>query len=308
MTRATERSGAARPPWLLGALALGVAGFAGYSVLVKDEAEPSACSLEESPARIAWNDEIRETVGGRLRDVPTRSEPTQVLARLDAYAESLAWVATDRCWAAKATGRTFDTRSAEALCLLGAAQRLAAVAKLLAEVDGEVVAGAEQMVDALPRVDRCLDQRHLRSIRPLPPSPGRVGLALLASERLAELEMQLASGARAQARDALDRVAASVEEADHLPLRVEFVLLRARLLSAEERASAEELERVMRAAAAAEEIGADQAAARLLTLQLLTLRQAGNPSAPVLAPIVEAKIERSGDPLSAAWLDGSATP
>ncbi len=292
----------------MGTLGLGVVIVASYSLLGAPAAATTTCSLDESPARRAWNDEVRQTVATNLVDSPTRIDPVSVVEHLDEYADRLAWVATDRCWAAHAKGREFNTRSPQALCLLGAAERLAAAATLLAEGDAAIVGGAETMVAALPPVESCLDQRRLRSIRPLPPSPGRVGQALLASKRLARLEMLIAAGARAQARDALDEVRRAVDETDHEPSWIEFTVLRARLLSAEERAAPDELELLRRAAARAEATGADEQAARLLSLQLLALQAANDPGAEVLAPIVRAKIERSGDPLSAAWLDGHATP
>lgn len=308
MSQVGERRAMPRTAWVLGGLGLGAAIAVSQSVLGEPPDTSDTCLLDESPARRAWNDEVRRTVAANLTASPTRIDPTSVLERLDAYADGLAWVATDRCWAARAKGREFDTRSPQALCLLGAAERLEAVATLLAEGETPMVGGAESMVAALPPVDSCLDQRRLRSIRPLPPSPGRVGQALLANKRLARLEMLIEAGARAHARDSLEDVREAVDEADHAPAWIEFTLLRARLLSASERSAPEEISVLRDTAAKAEAMGADQHAARLLALQLLSLRETNDASADVLAPIVFAKIERCGDPLSAAWLDGRASP
>lgn len=154
---------------------------------------------------------------------------------LSEYAATWTSTYTDACEATAIR----HTQSPEALdlrmaCLHRARRMLSATTTLLAEADGDVVARAGTMVDALPPLSRCSDLSALGQELD-PPSDADLGAVELLRNRLAQATARRLAGRYSEARETLDTVAQTSRDTGYEPARVEFLIEDAAVAEVESR-------------------------------------------------------------------------
>ena len=222
---------ALRPPrskrWALlgGAAVIGTAGLAW--ALSQEPAPDSPCARSEQSFEETWNDARAQRVRGAFAEAaPTGAErATQVVARLDAYAQGWIEGHTNACEAALVertdSDAVFDKRMR---CLDRRKQRVAALVEVFAGADAGVVARAEDAVDALRPVDRCADPAFLEAMTEPPADPATAKEVEEIDRALAEVRALRDTGRVDEARARVEPLSARASAIDYPPIAAQVAL------------------------------------------------------------------------------------
>jgi eukaryotic-like serine/threonine-protein kinase len=187
------------------------------------------CSGAAAGLAGVWDNERREAAQAAVADVGVAyADATweHVAPRLDAYAG--AWVDMHRqaCEATAIRGeQSADVLDLRMACLERARIGLRATTGRLLEADAEVLERAHELMDGLPRLERCADVEALR-VGVEPPAPADAPAVRQAEEALAEARALTEIGKVVAAEAAIAQAEAALRDTGYAPVRSELLLVR----------------------------------------------------------------------------------
>ncbi|EDM81313.1 serine/threonine kinase family protein [Plesiocystis pacifica SIR-1] len=164
--------------------------------------------------------------------------------------------------------------------------------------DARALDRALEAADALPPIARCLEGNYLRATEPVPDDPTKEREVGLARRELARLDTKRRLGDADEASEGLGDLRARVEALDFPALSAELTLFEARLALDLDRT--DEADAKFKAAYLAAEAAGHAALVReagIARLPIMSQRAASLEALDSWAEIVEAKLERGGEPL-----------
>ncbi|MEM9462062.1 MAG: serine/threonine-protein kinase [Myxococcota bacterium] len=176
-----------------------------------------------------WDEPSRAKVGEHIEALDTLDAAwtwTQVSQRIDEYAES--WVEEHReaCEATTIRGEqsttVLDRRMA---CLYRARAEWDATLRRLGELDARTLPRALELVERLPRLERCADVDTLLAHAPPPDDPEQRAAIERAQERLAEATTLHRIARYDETFEILGQIESELGEYEHPPLRAEILVL-----------------------------------------------------------------------------------
>jgi tetratricopeptide (TPR) repeat protein len=286
--------------WALGVGTGVVAGLLGLVFVPGEDPAVSMCSVDDAEA------EIREVWGPESRGQAQRSFDAfdskwardawgNVAPRLDAYAGEWRDMRVDACESTHVRGaqseHMLDLRMA---CLDRRHEAIANLVELVRESDPSVLQRSVDLVDGLPRVDRCADVSALAARVPPPEDPS-VRTQVADIRRTLDRGTMLDNAGRIP--DARTIAVGATERAralDYPPVLAEALILRAKTTMGEDEAQAEAdlIEAVTAAMSGGDDATLARAAATLI--RLVSSRQHRYDDADMWYGIGEAALTRLG--------------
>ncbi|MCA9652940.1 MAG: serine/threonine protein kinase [Myxococcales bacterium] len=204
---------------------------AGLGYYAGGDAPEPPCQAARQRIAGVWDDARRKEVGTAILGTGLAYAPDtwqRVEARLDEYAE--AWVAEHQevCEATRVhADQTEEVMTLRMECLDGRRRELRATVDVLAKADEMRVRKAVELVEGLPRLDRCDDVEALRAALPPPEDPAVAKQVEAERERLAEADVLSRAGAYERSEELTTQVVQQAEALGYGPLLAEALESRA---------------------------------------------------------------------------------
>ncbi|MEM6293039.1 MAG: serine/threonine-protein kinase [Myxococcota bacterium] len=214
--------GRARARWRVAGAAVVLSSVAGVAVMAS-RAEPP-CQGAKAQLAGVWDDARRQQVEQALKSTDVAwagSTWERSASTLDGYAEAWTAMHTDACEATNVrreqSDAVLDLRMA---CLQRARRDLSAAVDVLNSADRSVVERAADLLDGLPRLNRCADIEALQA-QVEPPGPADAEVVATTREHLATARAERKAGRYELAKQAVDAAREAVEGTSYGPASTE---------------------------------------------------------------------------------------
>jgi tetratricopeptide (TPR) repeat protein/predicted Ser/Thr protein kinase len=265
---------------IVAAMAIVLATAAAWAGSTDDE----PCLADERWLDAAWGPERRAEIEAALLATDSPYAPqawSYASMAIDRWAQRWIAMRIDACAAVhvrhEQTPEVLDLRT---LCLDRRRDELAALTDALTRADAAAVEALPDTVTRLTPLSSCADVHALRSIVPLPESPGRRAQVYRARITLHRVTRSTEAGRYEEARAEVDPVVAQAVSLQYEPLRAEALLARGRVLF--ELGELDEADRDLAEAVLAGISGGDaRSTATAAALRASVLSAAGDPAAAI---------------------------